>query len=197
MMALFGTLLLLPLPLQSVLGLTTLQTGLVLLPGGLTMGLLAPFVGRVYDRVGPRPLVAPGAAVTSAASWGMTTLDAASGRPTVIALHVLMSIGLALMFTPLLTSALGALPQHLYSHGSAIVSTLQQVAGAAGTDAGASLVDATADGIHTALMYGGAISALAVLVALLVRRPPESQTATAEPVRETGDVAVSAPGSPR
>lgn len=62
---------------------------------------------------------------------------------------------------------------------------------------GAGVVDATADGIHTALMYGGAISALAVLVALLVRRPPESQTATAEPVRKTGDVAVSAPGSPR
>lgn len=207
MMALFGTLILLPLFLQNVLGLTTLQTGLVLLPGGLAMGLLAPIVGRVYDRVGPRPLVAPGAAITSAALWGMTTLDVASGRPTVVAMHVLMSIGLALMFTPLLTSALGSLPQHLYSHGSAIVSTLQQVAGAAGTalfitvmtrgiadgtDAGASVVDATADGIHTALMYGGAISAVAVLVALFVRRPAEPQTVAAEPVDETTALAASA-----
>nr|WP_227463833.1 MDR family MFS transporter [Nocardioides lijunqiniae] len=186
MMALFGTLILLPLYLQNVLGLTTLETGLVLLPGGLTMGLLAPVVGRVFDRVGPRPLVAPGAAVTSLALWGMTSFDVTTGQPTVIGMHVLMSIGLALMFTPLLTSALGSLPQHLYSHGSAIVSTLQQVAGAAGTalfitvmtrgiasgtDAGATVVDATADGIHSALMYGGMISAAAVVVALLVRRP--------------------------
>ncbi|WP_445258621.1 MDR family MFS transporter [Nocardioides aurantiacus] len=214
MMALFGTLILLPLFLQDVLGLTTLQTGLVLLPGGLAMGLLAPVVGRVFDRVGPRPLVAPGAAVTSAALWGMTTLDAASGRPAVVGLHVLMSIGLALMFTPLLTSALGSLPQQLYSHGSAIVSTLQQVAGAAGTalfitvmtrgiasgtGAGASVVDATADGIHTALMYGGAISAAAVLVALLVRRPADSQptTGAGEPEHGTDRVVVGAPGAPR
>ncbi|WP_241005221.1 DHA2 family efflux MFS transporter permease subunit [Nocardioides sp. zg-1228] len=188
MMALFGTLILIPLYLQNVLGLSVLNTGLLLLPGGLTMGLLAPIVGRLFDRVGPRPLVAPGAALVSAALWGMTTLDAGTGQATVVGLHVLMSVGLALMFTPLLTSALGSLPPQLYSHGSAIVSTLQQVAGAAGTalfvtvmtrvtvartEEGAALVEATADGVHAALMYGGVISAAAVLVALLVRRPGE------------------------
>jgi DHA2 family lincomycin resistance protein-like MFS transporter len=186
MMALFGTLILLPIYLQDVLGLSTLETGLVLLPGGLTMGLLAPFVGRLFDRVGPRPLVAPGAAITSVALWSMSTLDTTTGQGTVVAIHVVMSIGLALMFTPLMTSALGSLPPHLYSHGSATVSTLQQVAGAAGTalfvtvmtkrsvseiSSGASVVDATAAGVHAALFYGGVISAIAVLVALLVRRP--------------------------
>ncbi|MDN4160943.1 MDR family MFS transporter [Nocardioides abyssi] len=186
MMALFGTLILLPIYLQDVLGLSTLQTGLVLLPGGLVMGLLAPFVGRAFDRVGPRPLVVPGAAISSVALWSMSMLDTASSRGTVVAIHVVLSIGLALMFTPLLTSALGSLPAHLYSHGSATVSTLQQVAGAAGTalfvtvmtkravseaSAGASAVDATAEGVHAALLYGGVISAVAVVVALLVRRP--------------------------
>lgn len=186
MMALFGTLILLPLYLQNVLGLSVLNTGLLLLPGGLTMGLLAPVVGRLFDRVGPRPLVAPGAAVLSVALWGMTTYDVGTSQATVVGLHVLMSVGLALMFTPLMTSALGSLPPLLYSHGSAIVSTLQQVAGAAGTalfvtvmtrvtvaraEEGVAVVDATAAGIHAALMYGGAISAVAVLVALLVRRP--------------------------
>lgn len=185
MMALFGSLILLPIYLQSVLGLSTLETGLVLLPGGLVMGLLAPFVGRAFDRVGPRPLVAPGATVTSVGLWGMSMFDTGTGAGTVIVVHVVMSIGLALMFTPLLTSALGSLPQHLYSHGSATVSTLQQVAGAAGTalfvtvmtrrsvsevEGGASLVDATAAGVHAALLYGGVISAVAVLVALLVRQ---------------------------
>ncbi|WP_082533678.1 MDR family MFS transporter [Marmoricola sp. Leaf446] len=184
MMALFGTLILLPIYLQSVLGLSTLETGLVLLPGGLVMGLLAPVVGRLFDRVGPRPLIAPGAAVTSAALWLMTSFDQTTAQGPVVAVHVLLSVGLALMFTPLLTSALGSLPPQLYSHGSATVSTLQQVAGAAGTalfvtvltrqqvsgqEAGASLVQATADGVHTAFTYGGVISAVAVLVALAVR----------------------------
>jgi MFS transporter, DHA2 family, lincomycin resistance protein len=187
MMALFGTLILLPIYLQNVLGLSTLTTGLLLLPGGLTMGLLAPIVGRLFDKVGPRPLVAPGALVASVALWGMATiLDAQTSRGTVIALHVLLSIGLALMFTPLLTSALGSLPHELYSHGSAIVGTVQQVAGAAGTALfvtvmtnrstssvaeGASAVAGVADGVHAALLWGGIISAAAVLVALAVRRP--------------------------
>lgn len=194
MMALFGTLILLPIYLQTVLGLSTLDTGLVLLPGGLVMGLLAPFVGRLFDQHGPRPLVAPGAAITSAALWSMSMFDTDTSQGLVVAVHVAMSVGLALMFTPLLTSALGSLPHHLYSHGSATVSTLQQVAGAAGTalfvtvmtrhsvaelDAGASVVDATAAGVHAALFYGGAISAIAVVVALFVR---STKTETAEVV---------------
>ncbi|MBS45482.1 MAG: MFS transporter [Nocardioides sp.] len=195
MMALFGTLVLLPIYLQNALGLSTLATGLVLLPGGLVMGALAPVVGAAFDRVGPRPLVPPGAAIASVALWLMTGLDVDSSRLHVIGIHVLLSIGLAVMFTPLMTTALGSVPMHLYSHGSAIVGTVQQVAGAAGTAlfvtvlsrtsadslaAGASAQQAVADGVTTALVWGGAISAVAVLVTLFVRRadaPPEDAVA--------------------
>ena len=133
MMYLFGTLILLPIYLQNVAGYSTLETGMALLPGGLVMGVLGYFVGRMFDRVGPRPLVIPGAVLTSGALWGMTTLGADSTLGTVIAWHVTLNAGLALMFSPLMTNALGALPRRLYPHGSAIVSTIQQVAGAAGT----------------------------------------------------------------
>ena len=97
------------------------------------MGLLAPSVGRAYDRFGPRPLLVPGAIVVSASAWGFTLLGATSSPWLMLACHVTLSAGLALMFTPLFTSALGSLPMHLYSHGSAMVGTVQQVAGAAGT----------------------------------------------------------------
>ena len=71
MMSLFGTLILVPLYAQTVLGLEALQTGLLLLPGGLIMGLLAPSVGRAYDRFGPRPLLVPGAIIVSAQRVGL------------------------------------------------------------------------------------------------------------------------------
>ena len=58
--SMFGVIIVLPLYLQHVLHLTTLATGLILLPGGLIMGLAAPFVGRLYDRFDPRVLVVPG-----------------------------------------------------------------------------------------------------------------------------------------
>lgn len=183
MVSLFGVIILLPIYAQSVLGLTTLQTGLLLLPGGLLMGLLAPGVGRAYDKVGPRPLLLPGAVALSAALWGFVLLQPDSSPWLLLAAHLTMSAGLALMFTPLFTSALGSLPAERYSHGSAVVGTLQQVAGAAGTalfvtvltaqsaalaEGGAGEVAATAGGIHSAFLVGAILSLVAIPVALAV-----------------------------
>jgi DHA2 family lincomycin resistance protein-like MFS transporter len=179
MMALFGALILLPLYLPSVLGAATSTTGLVLLPGGLALGLLGPVVGRLFDKLGPRPLVFPGAVVTSIALWLFTLLDASSPLLMVVGIHVLLTIGLSFMFTPLMTDALGSLPAELYSHGSAIVTTLQQVAGAAGTAvfitimtvssaAPGGAVDAV--GTHAAFLVAALISLGVVALSLLVGR---------------------------
>jgi DHA2 family lincomycin resistance protein-like MFS transporter len=182
MIGMFGTLILLPLYLQNVVGLDTLASGLVLLPGGVLMGLAAPLVGRWYDAVGPRPLLIPGAIVISAALWMFATLGPDSAVVLIVAMHVLFSIGLALTLTPLLTTALGVLPNELYSHGSAIVNTVQQLAGAAGTAvfitvmstvaAGATGVDAVAAesaGMQAAFMVGGVVSLIAVVLTLFVK----------------------------
>nr|WP_326831713.1 MDR family MFS transporter [Arthrobacter sp. BL-252-APC-1A] len=186
MMALFGCLIVLPLYLQNVLGLSALNTGLLLLPGGVVMAILSPIVGRLYDRVGPRPLVVPGALVLSTALWGMTLLDQDTPVALVIALHCLLNAGLGFIFTPLFTSSLGSLHRSLYSHGSAILNTLQQLAGAAGTavfitlmttgtasalSEGAAAVPAAAAGVHTAFFWGAVVSLGALAVSFLVRRP--------------------------
>jgi DHA2 family lincomycin resistance protein-like MFS transporter len=186
MMALFGTLILLPIYMQNVLGLDALTTGLLLLPGGLTMGLLAPFVGRFYDRFGPRVLLVPGAIIVNAAFWFLTLLSADSPMWWVLVAHVTLSFGLAFLFTPLFTSALGSLRPKLYSHGSAVVGTVQQLAGAAGTalfitvmsstaasrmSAGAGEVAATATGIQSAFFYGAIISLFAIPLAFFIKKP--------------------------
>ena len=186
-MAMFGALIVLPIFLQQVLELGTLETGLLLLPGGLVMGALSPVVGRLFDRVGPRPLVTPGVVALSAALWLLSTLHPGTTTVAVVGVHVLLSVGLAFMITPLFTSALGSLPRELYGHGSAIVNTLQQLAGAAGTALfitvlstttasrvaeGADTLSATADGVQAAFMWGGIVALVAVAVSLLVRRPP-------------------------
>jgi len=186
MMGLFGALITLPLLLQNVLALGSLETGLLLLPGGALMGVLSPLVGRLFDRFGPRPLVTPGAVVVSAALWMMTTLGVGSPAGMVVVVHVVLSAGLAFMFTPLFTSALGSLRPELYPHGSAVVGTVQQVAGAAGTAVfitilatvsasrlteGVDQVAATAEGIQSAFVVGGCISLVAVVASLFIRRP--------------------------
>jgi len=189
MMALFGSLIILPIYLQTVLQVDTLTTGLMLLPGGLTMAALAPLVGSLFDRFGPRPLVIPGAFAVSAALWLLTMLGVDSAIIMIIAVHVLLSAGLAFMFTPLLTSALGSLRPELYPHGSAIVGTVQQLAGAAGTAlfitmmsttaaaraaVGSSAVDATAAGVQAAFMCGAVLSLLAIGASFLIRRTDQA-----------------------
>lgn len=185
MAALFGTIILLPMFTQDVLGLEPIQSGLLVLPGSLIMGLLGPVVGRLYDRVGPRPLMIPGAIVVSAALWSFTMLSETSSPFLVVAIHIPMSIGLGLMFTPLFTSALGSLKPHLYSHGSATIGTVQQLAGAAGTAlfialltvqsvslaaSGAEETVALAGGVRLAFMAGGIISLFAVVATFFVKR---------------------------
>jgi MFS transporter, DHA2 family, lincomycin resistance protein len=126
---------LLPLYLQSVLGIGPGTTGLAMLPGGLVLGLLGRPVGRLYDQFGARPLLVPGSIVMAISLWLFAALGSQASLAAVIAVHILLMTALGLMLTPLFTEAMAVLPNALYSHGSAIMATLQQVAGAAGTAA--------------------------------------------------------------
>lgn len=192
MVSLFGTIVLLPIYTQNVLHLPALTTGLLLLPGGLVMGLLAPKVGRTYDRIGPSALVISGSIIVTAALWGMVLLNASSSPWVVLLAHMTMCAGFALLFTPLFTAGLSGLPMQLYSHGSAIVGTLQQLAGAAGValfitvmtatiiaqrTSGASESGATAAGIEAAFVYGAVFSLLSIPLAFFIRKPASSEGA--------------------
>ena len=186
MMALFGTIILLPIYLQNVLKLSTLQTGLLLLPGGLLMGLLGPRVGRIYDRIGPIKLLIPGATIVSAVLWAMTLMGPGTWVGYILAGHVVMSIGFALLFTPLFTVSLSSVKPSLYSHGSAVIGSTQQVAGAAGVALfvalmsartatlaarGFSAAEALSGGIRAGFLCGAIISLFAVACVFFVQRP--------------------------
>ena len=185
MMAMFGVIVLLPMYLVEVLALPVVSVGLLLLPGGLIMGLLSPVVGRIYDAIGPTALLVTGSVLISADLWAMTFLGQHSSWVWALAAHVTLSIGLALVFTPLFTASLSALRPELYSHGSAIVGSIQQLAGAAGTalfvtvlsakvaelaQPGSTDPAAVAAGFHTAIIYGAVISLFAIPAAFFIRK---------------------------
>jgi len=131
-MAFLGSMILLPIYLQNLRGLSSLETGLLVMPGGLAMGLLGPQVGKLYDRFGSRPLVIPGAIGMVAALGLLSRIDVSTPYWLILVVHVALMGSLALIFTPVFTLGLGALPQSLYSHGSSLLGTTQQVAGAVG-----------------------------------------------------------------
>lgn len=198
MMALFASAILLPIFLQNIRGFTPLQTGLFLLPGGVLMGVAAPFVGRIFDRSGPLALAITGAALLVLALGGFTTLTAATPVWLLLVLHITFNSGLALLFTPIFATGLNQLPRSLHAHGSAIFSTLQQVAGAVGTALLVTLMTtgteaylhtaknptdsgvrqaALTSGLHTAFAVACGIALLGLILALFLRRssPPDSE----------------------
>lgn len=178
MMALFGVVILLPIYLQQIRGLESVVTGLVLLPGGLVMGLLGPVVGRLFDKLGPLPLTMAGSVLMVLTLWQLSLLTPSTAVWWIVVLHVALSAGLALLFTPAFTTGLNPLPPNLYSHGSAIMSTTQQVAGAAGTAllvsvfALVSASSGSAAGIQASFLSATVIAVAAVVLSAMLRKAP-------------------------
>jgi DHA2 family lincomycin resistance protein-like MFS transporter len=185
-MAFFGAITVLPLYLQRVAGLSPLDTGLIVLPGALAMGLAGPLIGRIYDRWGTQVLLVPGAIITSAMLWFYTTYTPTTPVWIIAVAHTLLSIGLALSFTPLFTASLASLQPKFYSYGSAVVGTVQQVAGAAGiavmfgimssvsaaaTESGADTLAAEAAGTQAAFLIAAILSLPLLIGAFLIRKP--------------------------
>ncbi|WP_369138018.1 DHA2 family efflux MFS transporter permease subunit [Modestobacter versicolor] len=189
-MTAFGVNVVLPLVLQDALGFGVLETGLLLIPGGAAIALTAAVVGRLYEPVGPRTLVVFGAVLATAA-WGfLSTVDTDTHIAVVLAMHLLISIGMAFMWTPLFTLAMASLPEDLYPHGSAVLNTLQQLGGAAGIAvliavltlvSGSESAEATAvaslHGMRATFIAAALLTAVAAVGALFLPRVQRGATA--------------------
>lgn len=181
---LFGFIILMPMFAQQVMGLSESQSGLAILPGGLAMGVMGPFVGRVYDARGTRVLTIPGSILMSAAMLGLVALGRDSSFWALTGVAVVLHIGIALLMTPLMSNALAAVPDALASHGQAILNTFQQVAAAGGTAIFIAImtfgtqramngtpgdeVGGLASGLNLAFLVGAVISVVIVLFTVFV-----------------------------
>lgn len=135
-MIILSSMILLPLYLQTGLGLTALAAGLVLMPGGALNGILSPFVGRAFDTHGPKWLITPGFIIMLVMLWNLSNVTTATTATTalmVILLHSGLMIGVALVMMPAQTNGLNQLPRNLYPDGTALINTLMQVSGSIGT----------------------------------------------------------------
>jgi DHA2 family lincomycin resistance protein-like MFS transporter len=132
------------------------------------------------------PLTLAGTSLITAVLGALAFLTAETSVWLVMGLHIALSLGLSLLFTPAFTSGLNPLPPRLYSHGSAILSTLQQVAGAAGTallvavmagtarSAAATMPasDAAMAGFRSAFLVAAAAGVAAIILAAFLRNRP-------------------------
>ncbi|WEK56422.1 MAG: DHA2 family efflux MFS transporter permease subunit [Candidatus Cohnella colombiensis] len=125
-------LVILPMYMQMALLIAAFTTGLILLPGSLLNCILAPLIGRMFDKYGPKAVITPGAilVVIGYALYSQYGTDTASWM--IVVTHIIMMLGIGMVLASVQTNTLNSLPKQYYPDGIAITQTIQQVAGAIG-----------------------------------------------------------------
>lgn len=131
-LSMFSAMLLLPLYLQNLRGFTPMESGLLLLPGALCMGIMSPLAGRWFDRYGARSIALVGISILVISTYLYSHLSDSTSYYWIMAIHAVRMLGISMVMMPVTTSGLNTLPPHDYPHGTAMNNTIQQVAGAMG-----------------------------------------------------------------
>lgn len=131
-MTMFASELILPLYMQGALLLSAATAGLVLLPGSILNGLMSPFMGALFDKVGPRVMMMPATIVLAGTMFMFSRLDLNTPTWLIVFGFILIMLSVSATMMPAETNGLNQLPKRYYPHGTAVISCLQPLAGAIG-----------------------------------------------------------------
>ncbi|HEK9099656.1 DHA2 family efflux MFS transporter permease subunit [Bacillus pfraonensis] len=131
--AMFSGMILTPAYVQNVRGISPLDSGLMMLPGAIIMGLMSPITGKLFDKFGPRLLAVVGLAITAVSTYMLAHLQIDSSHTYIILVYTLRMFGMSMVMMPIMTNGLNQLPTRLNPHGTAVNNTAQQVSGSIGT----------------------------------------------------------------
>lgn len=132
-MLFIGNLTILPIYMQTMMKWSPLESGLILLPGGLIMGLLSPVTGKLFDKIGGRILSIMGMLTIMIGALLMAQFSQNTTQLYVIISFSVTMLGNAMIMTPMTTQALNALPRQYIAHSTAMNNTIRQVSAAIGT----------------------------------------------------------------
>ena len=131
--AMFSGMILTPAYVQDVRGISPLDSGLMMLPGAIIMGIMSPITGKLFDKFGPRLLGVVGLVITAISTYMLANLQIDSSVTYIIIIYTLRMFGMSMVMMPIMTNGLNQLPTRLNPHGTAINNTAQQVSGSIGT----------------------------------------------------------------
>ncbi len=130
--ALFSGVFYIPLFLQNIAGMGALETGLILMPSALMSGVMMPISGRLFDRLGPRPLAFVGLVIVAFATFLMHNLNVYTPTSTIVWWLVVRGLGMGFMMMPVQAAGLNAIPTRMVGQASAFSNIIQRVAGSFG-----------------------------------------------------------------
>jgi len=129
---LYGTTLLLPILLQTLMGYTAMQSGLVLLPGGLVLLAALPFVGALLDRFSPRWIIASGLLIMATGLFQLSHLDLSAGPRSPVSDWIVSRMGTAFLFVPINVMAFYFVPRGKMNNASGLINLARNVGASTG-----------------------------------------------------------------
>lgn len=131
-LGLYGTIFMVPIFAQSVLGYTATQTGLLMLPGALASALFMAVLGRVVTRIDPRLLITTGALLMVGTMVWMSGIGPGTGEDSLWWPLIWRGVTTVMIFLPLSLATLGPLPLDDVGAGSGFYNLTRQLGGTFG-----------------------------------------------------------------
>ncbi|MCQ9291833.1 multidrug efflux MFS transporter [Staphylococcus hyicus] len=188
-----GPALLIPIYVQTGLGLSAFLSGLVILPGAVVNACMSTYTGKIYDKYGVRVLVIPGFILLIIMTILHIFLTAETPFWYVVMIYAIRMFSVALLMMPLNTAGLNALDNKDVSHGNAIMNSLRIIAGAMGTAMSITVLsivsrnfidahghsakmlrEATISGVDAAFIFTTVLIVIGFVLSLFIRETKQS-----------------------
>ena len=183
-MAMIGGAVILPIFMQTMLGFSAMESGMMLLPGAILMGIMSPVTGRLYDRYGARWLAIIGLLIVTVTTLMFSNLDTATTFTYLAVVNTFRMLGVAMVMMPVTTAGLNQISNTLVPHGTAMNNTMRQVAGAVGTALLVSIMTGTMKpeegvegmihGVNVSFFFATTLAFIGFILAFWLREPKEN-----------------------
>jgi DHA2 family multidrug resistance protein len=139
--ALFGGLILLPLFLQSLLGYDATRAGLALMPRSLTMVLMMPIAGALYNRLGVHIMAPAGLLLAAVSTFLMARFTLDTGPVQILIPQIMQGVAFGLIFVSISTTSMSTIPRPRMQAAAGLFNLVRQLGGSLGTAIVVTLVD--------------------------------------------------------
>ncbi|MDN5907973.1 MAG: DHA2 family efflux MFS transporter permease subunit, partial [Staphylococcus equorum] len=133
MISMIGSETILPMFVQNIMKDSALQSGLILLPGAIVMGIMSVASGFLYEKYGAKILALIGMSIVVVTTSYFVIMDEHTSSAILATVYAIRMIGIALGLMPLMTHTMNQLSHEMNAHGSSMTNTVQQISASIGT----------------------------------------------------------------
>jgi DHA2 family multidrug resistance protein len=129
---LYGSMVLLPVMLQTLLGYPPLQAGIAMAPRGIGSFFMMPITGMMTGKFDPRKLLTVGLVVGGSTLLWLSWLNLQAGYWDIFWPQLLQGVGMSLLFVPLTTISMDAIPREKMGNATSLFNLMRNIGGSVG-----------------------------------------------------------------